>query len=255
MNTFRFCVALINSFEPTFFARAVPGGPIDVQTYQAFKAEFLTRLRALGKVDGVYLAMHGAMFVEGMQDAEGDWITATRAAAGDECLISASYDLHGNLSRRIIDSIDILSAYRTAPHIDVEETMHKACETLLTCLRQKIRPALAWLPVPVLMPGERSSTVDEPAKSLYARLPGAEQQPGVLDASLLVGYVWADEPRATASVALTGTERDVLAAEALKIGSAYWAARETFQFGVKTGTVSECIAWAQEHRNGACDFG
>ncbi len=232
-------------FEPTFFARAVPGGPIEFETYQSFKTDYLRRLRTLGKLDGVYLAMHGAMFVEGIEDAEGDWITATRSVVGEECLISASYDLHGNLSRRIIDCLDMLTAYRTAPHIDVENTMHKACEMLLACVARKIRPALAWVPVPVLMPGERSSTVDEPAKSLYAELPVSEKQNGVLDASLLVGYVWADEPRATASVVLTGTNRKPLAQEALKIARAYWAAREEFQFGVKVGTVSQCIDWAE----------
>ena len=57
-------------------------------------------------------AMHGALYVDGMQDAEGDWISSARAVVGDECLISASYDLHGNLSRRVIDNLDMLSAYR-----------------------------------------------------------------------------------------------------------------------------------------------
>jgi len=40
-----------------------------------------------------------------------------------------------------------------------------------------------------LMPGERSSTVYEPAKHLWGQLPALNAAPGVLDASLLVGYV------------------------------------------------------------------
>src|SRR5262245_60744223 len=67
-------------FLPTLHARAIPGGPVARATYEAFKAEFLERLKALGPIDGLYLAMHGAMNVEGMEDAEGDWITAARAA-------------------------------------------------------------------------------------------------------------------------------------------------------------------------------
>ncbi|HEX4167212.1 MAG TPA: M81 family metallopeptidase [Bryobacteraceae bacterium] len=243
---FSFLGGFRQAFETTFFARAVPGGPIDRQSYEQFKGEYLRRLAEAGKLDGVYLAMHGAMFVEGMQDAEGDWITATREVVGDECLISASYDLHGNVSRRIVDTVNMLTAYRTAPHIDVEETMQKGVAMLVSCLEKNVRPAMAWLPVPVLMPGERSSTVDEPAKSLYAQLPISERREGVMDASLLVGYVWADEPRATASVVLTGTEREVLSEEALRIGRAYWAARGEFQFGVKTGTLGECIRWAEQ---------
>src|SRR5271167_4844080 len=60
------------TYLPTFYARAVPGGPIARATYENFKADFLARLKAATPLDGVYLAMHGAVYVEGMEDAEGD---------------------------------------------------------------------------------------------------------------------------------------------------------------------------------------
>ena len=110
-------------------------------------------------LDGVYLPMHGAMFVEGMQDADGDWIESTRRVVGKDCLMTASFDLHGSLSRRIIDSLDMLSAFRTAPYIDREQTAQRACDMLIRCLNHKIRPTMVWAPIPVLMPGERSSGV------------------------------------------------------------------------------------------------
>ena len=84
--------------------------------------------------------MHGALFVDGMQDAEGDWISSAREVVGNECLISASYDLHGNLSRRVVDNLDMLTAYRTAPHIDVEQTMRRACDLLVGCATKRIQP-------------------------------------------------------------------------------------------------------------------
>lgn len=234
-----------HEFLPTLHARAVPGGPVERAAYEAFKQEFLSRLEASLPLDGLYLAMHGAMFVEGLEDAEGDWIAAARSVVGPDCPVSASYDLHGNLSRRIIDNLDMLSAYRTAPHIDVEETQRRACAMLVHCAETRIRPAVAWVPVPVLLPGERTSTEDEPAKTLYADLPTVNAKPGVLDASLLVGYVWADEPRATASVVLTGTDRAVLEQEAAELGRQYWNAREDFAFGVPVGTIDEMLDRAQ----------
>ena len=243
---FNFLRSYPDQYIPTLYAHAVPGGPVTRAAYEQLKNEFLTRLQQVLPLDGLYLPMHGAMYVEGMQDAEGDWIAAAREVVGDDCLISASYDLHGNLSQRIIDCLDMLSAYRTAPHIDVEETMRRACEMLLHCLKERIRPALVWAPIPVLVPGERSSTVDEPAKTLYAQLPEANGKSGVLDASLLVGYVWADEPRATASAVLTGTDLQVLKAEAVKLAGQYWDVREEFKFGVKTGSIDECLTWAEQ---------
>jgi microcystin degradation protein MlrC len=116
---------------------------------------------------------------------------------------------------------------------------------LVHCLDQQIRPTLVWAPIPVLMPGERSSTLYDPAKRLWAQLPGMNAEPGVLDASLLVGYVWADEPRTTASAVLTGTKPDLLKKDALSLAQQYWDARQEFKFGVPTGTLSECIEQAQ----------
>jgi microcystin degradation protein MlrC len=232
-------------FLPTLLARAVPGGPVERNTYDKLKTEFLDRLRALLPLDGLYLAMHGAMYVEDAQDADGDWISAARQVVGKDCLITASFDLHGNLSQRVIDNLDMLSAFRTAPHIDRKETMRRACDMMVHCLDQQIRPTMVWAPIPVLMPGERSSTLYDPAKRLWAQLPATNAQPGVLDVSLLVGYVWADEPRATACAVLTGTKPHVLRKGALALAQQYWDARKEFKFGVPTGTLSECIEQAQ----------
>ncbi len=229
---------------PTLHARAIAGGPVARPVYQAFKAEFLQRLQALGKLDGIYLAMHGAVYVDGMEDAEADWIEAARAVAGPDCLLAAGYDLHGNLSQRIVDALDIFTTYRTAPHIDQRETQRRAATMLLRALRTGERPGIVWAPVPVLWPGERTSTVDEPARSLYAGLSAIDALPGVWDASLQVGYVWADEPRATACAVLTGTGRAALTQQAALLANAYWQARAAFQFGTRTGTLDECVALA-----------
>ncbi|MBY5566714.1 M81 family metallopeptidase [Rhizobium leguminosarum] len=228
-------------FLPTIHARAIAGGPVSRATYEAFKGEFLERLKPMLPLDGLYLAMHGAMYVEGMEDAEGDWITAARALVGEDCTVSASYDLHGNVTQRIIDALDIYSTYRTAPHIDVEETMRRSVSMLVKSLKTGERPSLLWAPIPVVLPGERTSTVDEPAKGLYDMLPGIDAIDGVWDASLMVGYVWADEPRATAAAIMTGTDRAVLEREAKRLARAYWDAREDFVFGCETGSVEECV--------------
>ncbi|MFO1209867.1 MAG: M81 family metallopeptidase [Amaricoccus sp.] len=226
---------------PLLHARAVPGGPVARATYDAFKAEFLDRLSRALPVDGVYLAMHGAMHVEGMEDAEGDWIAAVRAAVGPDLPVAASYDLHGNVTQRIVDALDIFSAYRTAPHIDVRETMQAAWEMLLRRLSGDERPGVVWAPVPLLLPGERSSTEDEPARALYAGLPDFDRRPGVWKADLMIGYVWADEPRATAAAVVTGTDRAAASAAAEEIAARFWAARDGFRFGPVTGPLAEML--------------
>lgn len=231
-------------FIPLLRARAIPGGSIETHAYQTLKDEFLYLLQASGPVDGVYLDLHGAMNVQGMDDAEGDLIAAVRGLVGPATLISASFDLHGNISRRVVEGLDMLSAYRTAPHIDDVATRRKALTLLIDCLSRGIRPQRAWVPIPVALPGEKTSTEWEPGASVYAALAASDPVPGVLDASLLVGYAWADEPRACATAIVTGTDRAVIEREASRIARRFWDARADFDFGVPAGSIDECITWA-----------
>ncbi|KRB61247.1 microcystin degradation protein MlrC [Rhizobium sp. Root708] len=230
---------------PLLHARAVPGGPVSHAAYETFKAEFLERLEASLPINGLYLAMHGAMNVDGMDDAEGDWISAARAVVGPDCIVAASYDLHGNVSQQIIDQLDIFAAYRTAPHIDVRETMVRAWSMLVDALKSGQRPGVAWAAVPVLLPGERTSTEDEPTRALYDMLPRFDEHPGILDANLMIGYVWADEPRATACGVVTGTDKAAAAAVAEEIARSYWDAREGCQFGPVTGPLDAMLDIAE----------
>lgn len=249
-STFGFLGDYPATFLPTLHARAIPGGPVTAAAYTALVNEFLDRLRAHGPVDGLYLAMHGAMFVTGMEDAEGDWISRARDVVGPDCPIAVSYDLHGNVTQKIVDSIDMFSTYRTAPHIDVEQTMRRSVSMLVRSIETGVRPFVVWTPVPVVLPGERTSTVDEPARGLYALLPEIQTEGGIWDASLMVGYVWADEPRATAAAVMTGTDRGVLAAASEALAARYWEARDAFAFGSRTGTIADCVALARANAHG-----
>lgn len=231
-------------FITILHARAIAGGPVEAALYQRWKDEILDGLRAALPLDGVYLAMHGAMFVEGLHDAEGDFITAVREVVGPDVLIAASYDLHGNISQKIIDGLDIFSTYRTAPHIDVPDTMRRAVTMLVRALRTGQRPVVGWAPVPVLLPGERTSTQDEPARSFYSQLQQVEDPTGIWDASFQVGYVWADEPRATACAVVTGTDRTAMAEATRHLAQNYWDIREGFVFGTRVGSIAECVDWA-----------
>lgn len=229
---------------PIFHARALPGPPMDGATYHAFRREILDGLAAAGPLDGVYLALHGAANVAGLDDAEGHFAAAIRAAVGPDVPIAISLDLHGNVSQQLVDAVDIVSAYRTAPHVDVARTMKKAVEMLMRAIASGERPSVCWCPIPVVLPGERTVTTAEPARSLYAALEGIEDQHGIWDASIMVGFVWADEPRVAGAAILTGTDRDAMEAAVTRLAADYFAARDGFVFGTPTGSIDEMVAAA-----------
>lgn len=234
----------------TLKARSIPGGPVERASYDAMKGELIERLQASLPLDGFFFDIHGAMSVIGLDDAEGDLVTAIRETVGSACVISAGMDLHGNVSEVLVGAVDIFTAYREAPHIDAMETKARAVRNLLKLLDEGVRPHRAWVRIPVVLPGERTSTFWEPGKTVYSRLAESDSVAGVLDASLWVGYVWADQPRASATTVVTGTDPEAIAAEARKIAQRYWEARADFDFGVPTGdadwTIDQALSLNQK---------
>ena len=226
---------------PLVHARALPGGAVQPAAYEAWESEIVAGLTASGPVDGMLLDFHGAMSVVGRDDAEGDLVTAIRKAIGPEPLISTAMDLHGNVSEVVFDGCDLLTCYRTAPHVDVWETRARAARNLVDALRRGVRPHKALVHVPILLPGEQTSTRDEPARGLYARIPEIEARDGIIDAAIWIGFAWADQPRCRGAVVVTGHDRAATDAAALTLATQFWDARDRFAFVAPTGTMDECL--------------
>ena len=231
-------------FVPCLKARAIPGGQVEAKVYEEMKAELLDRVREALPLDGFFFDVHGAMSVIGMDDAEGDLAASIRELVRDGCIISAGMDLHGNISEKLVSNVDVFTCYREAPHIDAMETKERAVTHLLHCLDTGTRPHRAFVRIPVMLPGERTSTFVEPGKTVYGKLTESDAVEGVIDPSLWVGYVWADQPRTNATVVVTGTDVHVISGEAQKIARRYWNARHNFDFGVPTGPVDWTIGEA-----------
>jgi microcystin degradation protein MlrC len=226
---------------PLLHAVAVPGGPVTEETYEELAGEIFERLRTAGPLDGVFVDFHGAMSVLGRTDIEAEFVAGIRAITGPATLLSASMDLHGNVSRSLAETLDLITCYRKAPHTDAWDTRERAARNLVTRLRSGGRPQKAWVQVPVLLPGEKTSTRIDPAKRIYAMVDEVEAMDGVLDAAIWVGYAWADEPRCQAAVVVTGDDADVITEQAQRLANAYWDAHDEFEFVAPTGTLEECV--------------
>lgn len=222
--------------------KALPGGTVTAAAFTELTDELLTRLAELGPVDGLWYDIHGAMTVEGMDDAESLLLTRIRETVGPTTLISTSMDLHGNVSRDLVHQSDLITCYRMAPHEDAMDTKERAARNLVDLLtRGAPRPVKAWIPVPVLLAGEQTSTRIEPAKSVYAAAADVEATEGVTDAAIWVGYAWADEPRNRAAVVVTGPSEPQVRAGAEQLARGFWEARHDFEFVAPTGTLADCL--------------
>ena len=202
---------------PTAWAAASPSAHVTRDAFERIAGMILERLKAAGKLDGVYLDLHGAMVTEHLPDGEGELLARVRAVVGPEVPVVASLDLHTNLTRRMVEHADLLVAYRTYPHIDMAETGARAAAFLLQRLEGLARPHVAVRRVPFLIPLQAQCTMLEPAQSLYAELPRREGG-SVLSVSFTPGFPAADFVECGPAVLAYAHDRDaaVLAAESLR---------------------------------------
>ncbi len=232
---------------PAIVGKSLPGGAVTREAYESLVNKTLDSLKKYGPYDGLYFDIHGAMSVTGLDDPEGDFITRIRSVIGYQTLISTSMDLHGNLSWGLAQNTDLMTCYRMAPHEDAMQTKERAVVNLLERIKSgKGKPAYkAWIPIPILLPGEKTSTRIEPGKHLYQQVaPLADHQDGVVDAGIWIGYAWADEPRNHAAVMVVGDDRAKVTQTAEKLALDFWDARSAFGFVAPVGTLEECLAKA-----------
>ena len=236
-------------FVPTLMAGASPHGLVRRDAYLQLKSELLERLEAALPVDGVYLSLHGAMEIEEIGDGESDLTGAIRERVGAAVPIFASLDLHGNIAPAFVEAADFLTALRTAPHRDGAETRQRALDHLIRGVREGIRPVPVMIKVPLILPGEWAVTEVEPARSLYAMLPEIEAEPGILDATLMIGCAWTDSPHTTVSVlVMAERDRDLAHRQAARLARAVWEQRAAFGPDVETASPEEAVARALSAR-------
>ncbi len=228
---------------PALRGHALPGGIVTREAYETLVTETLERLKKDAPYDGLFFDIHGAMSVVGLDDPEGDFITRIRKELGDDMLISTSMDLHGNVSERLALHSDLITCYRMAPHEDALESKQRALENLLDRLDNgKGKPKYkAWIPVPILLPGEKTSTRIEPGRSLYAKVDPLTKNEGVIDAAIWIGYAWADEPRNRGVVMAYGDDKKAVTEAAEELARSFWDVREAFEFVAPVASLDECL--------------
>jgi microcystin degradation protein MlrC len=195
-------------FAPTLLAYASPHGLVEKRAYLSLKSEFIERLDDSLPADGILLDLHGAMEVEGVGSGEADLVKSVREIVGDDTPIAVSLDLHGNIPHELAEKADVLTAFRTAPHVDSTQTKARALMHLIECVKRRLKPLNVIVKLPMILPGEFAVTSMEPAKSLFNRLYEIERVNGIIDASLFIGCAWSDTPNTSLSVVVVAGGRE-----------------------------------------------
>jgi microcystin degradation protein MlrC len=219
---------------PAAFARAVPNGVVSAAFYQKIKNEILDRAREAlreGPIDGICLALHGSMKVEGDLSGEGDLCTALREILPG-VPFTAALDMHATITADLLDAVNGFAGYKTAPHIDCLETGEQAAEMLLASLGSGRKLYTAHVSIPMMIAGEKSETAAEPMASLIKDCLSAEKKDGIQAASILLGFPWADSGHNAVTILVTSFEEAKNAADfcARDLALSFWRRRGDFTF-------------------------
>jgi microcystin degradation protein MlrC len=180
-----------HSLVGTAWAAASPSAHVTREAYERIAGELVERLRAAGRVDGVYLDLHGAMVSEEFDDGEGELLRRVREVVGPRVPIAASLDLHANVTRAMLETADAFVAYRTYPHVDMADTGARAAHLLERMLKSGARLARADHSLDFLTGLPSQCSFIEPCKGIYAELGELENRDDVT-LSFTPGFPMAD---------------------------------------------------------------
>lgn len=235
---------------PTVSASATPSGIVERDAYEAIKAKLLDGIRlAMPHVDGVLLALHGAMVVDGIPDAEGDILKAVRSVVGPDIPIVATLDFHANLTDTMVQTADGLFGYNTYPHVDGWERAIEAGHFMGRLLRKEIRPVSIMVKPPIAPAVVTARTGRGPIKDLMEAAFRWEKEPGVLNVSVYGGFVYSDISDAgLAFLVTTHGDPDLAKSIAESLAMAAWNMRERFVADMMT--PDEAVLYAMNAENG-----
>ncbi|MGH7919321.1 MAG: M81 family metallopeptidase [Candidatus Dormibacteraceae bacterium] len=230
--------------EPLMFGQAGPRGPITKAAFERLGGEMLDMLRERGPWDGVLMAQHGAAVSEEHVAADAELVGRARAIVGPRVPIGVALDLHGNLSRGVVEQGTVTIAYRTNPHGDARERARECAGLVIRTVRGEIAPVQAWVPVPLVPNILNQSTDLEPMRTLYGSdLAQVLGTPGVLSATIMQGYPYADVPDMAMSCVVVADRDPANADRAARwLAARVWARRD--QLDGHAPTPEQAIARA-----------
>ena len=89
---------------PTISCGASPSAHVTRDAFERVVKVIVDRIESAGRLDGVYLDLHGAMVTEHLDDGEGEILARVRKVIGKDLPLVASLDLHANVTPQMIRS-------------------------------------------------------------------------------------------------------------------------------------------------------
>jgi microcystin degradation protein MlrC len=213
---------------PTLSASGGATATVSDEVYDYYVPLIVDRFREeKDNLDGILLALHGAMATESRTDPETDLVKEIREAVGYKIPLMVTLDLHGNKDEKLLREVTAVFGYHSSPHIDQAETGKRAAKCLIKTIRGGLNPVCALKKPGIVVPSVFSATTLSPAKNLVERVKWWMERPHVIDVTLLFGFAWSDVPNIGMSAIAVTNDDQKLANEIVNdISKLAWEKRD-----------------------------
>ncbi|MBR2406390.1 MAG: M81 family metallopeptidase [Clostridia bacterium] len=227
--------------------KAKSGGPVAHEVVDEFLKRNLALLRG-NTWDGVVVSLHGAMLTDVSEDACGDILTAIREAVGETAVVTASCDLHANVTERMLCAADHICGYQTYPHLDFYEV---GCRAATLAARAVEGESLVTVraAVPMMAPAHAYTTNTPALKAVMDRGHALVSGGDIADFSVFQVQPWLNVAKLASTVLVTAATEEQAAAVASELVNAAFALREVLQ-GEPLMTIEEVIQTARANTTG-----
>jgi len=197
------------------------------EAFEHFMGRMLNDLREAMPVDGVYMALHGAMAVRNIPRPEAEIARRFREIVGPDVPIIGSFDLHGNEDEEFLKWADMAFVTKRYPHYDSGIQGARSARSLIRIARGSYSPTTATRKPGVITPTVLQWTGKTPAMDIMERARRWEAREEDVFVSVFYGFPWADVPDVGATVHVMTNDDPQLANEIADDMSEYiWRVRE-----------------------------
>lgn len=212
--------------HPTVMATATPAGPVTDDAFDTFTDSLIRQLKTIPKLDGLLLALHGAMVVESYPDGDGEVLRRLRDTFGESFPIVVTLDHHANVSQQMVEKSTALVIYKTNPHIDQRQRGLQAAELMMRVLRDNVIPTQAIAKPSMILNILYQNTSAEPMRSIMNAAEQSERDANILVANVAAGYPYADVYEIGPSfVVVTDDNPQLAQTEANRLADMLWDVR------------------------------
>jgi microcystin degradation protein MlrC len=240
-------VELVGIESPLWPKTGTASGWITQEAYETFAGKMISEIAALGKVDGVYLCLHGAMGVRGVPRPEAELARRVREVVGPEAFLAATFDPHGNEDEEFLRHADLAFTVKYFPHYDGYLQGERAARTLVRAIRGDYKPSHVTIKVPIISPGAVQWTGASPWMDLVQRALTWEAREPDSYVNFFFGFPFADVPDVGMTFQVITNGEPTLARKiADDMAQAAWRQREALLTSIKVHTIPDGVALAKQ---------